>query len=459
MVFFERRNPAATWAWLMILLFLPAVGFILYLFLGQNLRRHKTFTLKEEEDRFHRTVLMQEEALEHDNTLFSSPFMRQFYHMIHLHLLSCKALYSQDNEIEVYTDGQEKFKSLMNSLQSATKYIHMQYYIFRNDQIGRKILHILEQKAAQGVEVRLLYDGMGSIALPRNFFNTLKQRGGHTACFFPPFVPYINLRVNYRNHRKITIVDGKEAFIGGFNVGDEYLGKSRRFGFWRDTHIKIKGSAINELQRRFLLDWRFASKKKIEFEEKYFSKVPFQGKTGVQIVASGPDSKWTSVKDGYFKMITTARQKIYIQTPYFVPDESILQALKIAALSGVDVRLMFPCKPDHLFVYWASYSYIGELLPAGIRCYTYNKGFLHSKVMLADGLVASVGTANLDIRSFHLNFEVNAFIYDPEVVQQLEKSFEDDLKECTEITQEIYNQRSLIVKWKESISRLLSPIL
>src|SRR5699024_4986358 len=240
----------------------------------------------------------------------------------------------------------------------------------------------------------------------------LEESGGEVAIFFPTFVPSLNIRINYRNHRKICIIDGKEAYTGGFNVGDEYVGLSKKFGNWRDTHIKIKGSAVNSLQWRFSLDWKFASKKEIPVNHSYLHDESKNNNVGIQIVSSGPDSKWPSVKDGYMQMISNAAHKIYIETPYFIPDDSILEALRLAGLSGIDVRVMIPNKPDHPFVYWASMSYIGELLEAGVRFFTYERGFLHSKVVIADDFISSVGTANLDIRSFKLNFEVNAFIYD-----------------------------------------------
>jgi cardiolipin synthase len=309
------------------------------------------------------------------------------------------------------------------------------------------------------VEVKLLYDGMGCMHLPRKFFRPLLDAGGKVASFFPPLLPYINLRINYRNHRKICLIDGEEGFVGGYNIGDEYLGISKEFGFWRDTHIRIKGSALDELELRFLLDWRYASHDNFIAAAQYFPTRSEQGKSGVQIVSSGPDSKWSAIKNGYIKMISSARSNIYLQTPYFVPDDSILEALKIAALSGIDVRLIIPGKPDHYLVHWASLSYVGELLEAGVRCYTYNRGFIHSKLIVIDGLVSTVGTANLDIRSFELNFEVNAFIYDEKLSQDIEASFIKDLDDCTEITIEGYLSRSLSVRIKEAFCRLLSPLL
>lgn len=460
LVFFERRNPTTTWLWLMILFFLPGIGFLIYLFLGQDMRKKKIFNVKEEEDRyFDDLVAKQEMSLEKNKLNYNDPRISEHEDIIQYHLLSNSAIYTQDNDVELYFSGVDKFNALLSSIRNAKEYIHMEYYIIRSDNISTEIVNTLIEKAKEGVEVKLLYDGMGGRSLPRNYFKELINAGGEVACFFPPFLPYISLRINYRNHRKICIIDGTEGYVGGFNIGDEYVGYSKKFGYWRDTHCKIKGSAVKGLQWRFLLDWRFASKKELEVSERYFPNVEGKGKTGIQIVSSGPDSKWTSVKDGYLKMIINAKEKVYIQTPYFIPDDSILEALKMAGLSGVDVKVMIPDKPDHPFVYWASLSYIGELIEAGVKFYTYQDGFMHSKVIIMDDMVSSVGTANLDIRSFKLNFEVNAFIYDEKVNSEITKHILKDLERCVEITSKGYEKRSIVVKFKESVSRLLSPIL
>ncbi|HHY14344.1 MAG TPA: cardiolipin synthase, partial [Thermoanaerobacterales bacterium] len=283
--------------------------------------------------------------------------------------------------------------------------------------------------------------------------------GVKVSIFFPPFMPWLSIRINYRNHRKLCIIDGEEAYLGGFNIGDEYLGFSKRLGDWRDTHIKIKGSAISSLEWRFFLDWRFAAKEEIQPCEPNFHKGVDGDKVGMQIVSSGPDSKWPKIKDGFLKMISEAKRNVYIETPYFIPDDSINEALRLASLSGLDVRIMIPSKPDHSFVYWASMSYVGELLEAGVRFFAYEGGFLHSKVVITDDFVSSVGTTNLDIRSFKLNFEVNAFIYDEDVNLRLTEKFLQDLENSKEITIDGYKKRSAIIKIKESIFRLLSPLL
>ncbi|WMJ80292.1 cardiolipin synthase [Clostridium sp. MB40-C1] len=458
-IFLERKNASATWAWLMVLVLIPGIGFILYLLLGQNLSKQKIFNLKAEEDRFHKDLFLQGKQLSENHMNFHDKEMANYKDMMYMHLNNSQAVFTQDNDVKIYTDGNDLFDSMIDSINNAKDHIHMVYYILKNDNLGNRILDALTKKASEGVEVRFLYDEMGCRKLPKTFFNKLKRSGGKVAVFFPSIVPHINIRLNFRNHRKITVVDGKEAFIGGFNIGDEYLGKNKTFGYWRDTHLKIIGTAVDSLQQRFLLDWRHASNEKITFDKKYFPAKQANKGIGIQIVSSGPDSEWEQIKNGYLKMIQSAKKNVCIHSPYLVPDESITEALKIASLSGVTVKVMIPSKPDHPFVYWASLSYVGELLKAGVKCYTYNKGFLHSKMVVIDGRVASVGTANMDMRSFKLNFEVNAFLYDSKTAESLEEIFEKDILECTEITEKSYENRSLIIKFKESISRLLSPVL
>lgn len=459
LIFIERKDPAATWAWLMVIFLIPIFGFILYLLIGQNLSRNKIFNLKIEEDILYKKVLTQKRDIEQNKLKFNDKVASDHLDMIVMHYNNSQALFTQNNEIEIYTNGNDKFNELIKQIRNAKDHIHMVYYILKPDNIGTKIVDELTQKAEQGVEVRLLYDAMGVRKLPKHFFDKLNKAGGKTACFFPAILPHINTRINFRNHRKIAVVDGKVGFVGGINIGDEYLGKSKKFGYWRDTHLKISGDAVDDLQQRFILDWRYASNEDISFDKKYFPYKDSIGKTGIQIVSCGPDSIEEQIKNGYLKMINLAKKSIYIQSPYFVPDKSIIEALKVAALCGVDVRIMIPNMPDHPFVYWASYSYIGELLDFGVKAYKYEKGFLHCKTIVVDGEIASVGTANMDIRSYKLNFEVNAFIYDQNVSNNLEKIFKNDIKNSTEITKELYSMRNIRIKFKESISRLLSPIL
>lgn len=462
-VFQERKNPSSTWAWIMVMLFIPVLGFILYLFIGQDIRKRKLFTEKEEQDQFYQLLNGQKERLNQHKSEFNSSLIRDYHDIIRMHLVAHEALYTQDNSVDIYTDGYDKFDNLFNDIKNAKKYVHVQYYIIRGDELGRKLLSLLIDKANEGLDVKLLYDGMGCLWTPKGMFEDLSEAGGEVVCFYPPFIPYINLRVNYRNHRKICVIDGAIAYTGGFNIGTEYVGLNKKMGYWRDTHLRIRGSAVQMLELQFLLDLRFASNAQIPLDTHISYTTPISnhssGNTGIQIVASGPDSKWPSIRNGYLKMINEAEVSICLQTPYFIPDDSLLEALKVAALSGVDVKIMIPNKPDHPFVFWASLSYMNELIEAGAKCYTYEKGFLHAKTIVIDEKICSVGTANFDIRSFKLNFEVNAFIYDREIAKKIVASFENDITNSKELTRELYDKRGTIVKFKESISRLLSPML
>lgn len=456
----ERRNAQSTWTWLMIMLFIPFLGFILYLFFGQDLRRKKFFVLKkEEESKILQMSHQQKKLLTNSSIISENSSIGEYADVMSLNLSSDNFIVTSNNQVDILNNGEEKFPEMISAIKNAKKFIHMEYYIFQDDNLGKTILELLIEKAKEGVEVKLLYDGMGCINIKRNFFSPLKAAGGEVFCFFPPFVPYINVRINYRNHRKICIVDGYHGFIGGLNIGDEYLGLDKKFGFWRDIHLHLQGDSVSSLEIRFLLDWRFASKDDFPMDEKYFPPKEFVGNTTVQIISSGPDSDWCSIRNTYLKLINKAKKSIYIETPYFIPDESILTALKIACLSGVAVKIIIPCKPDHPFIYWASKSYIWELVECGAKCYTYNDGFIHSKILSIDGKMCTIGTANMDIRSFSLNFEVNAVIYEVETTLALDKAFEADILNSTLLTVADYKNRPFIIRFKESISRLLSPIL
>ncbi|MDD2502579.1 MAG: cardiolipin synthase [Clostridia bacterium] len=458
-IFLSRKNPSTTWAWVLVLMFMPVLGFVLYLFLGQDTRRIKIFAHKERQDDKKRKTLFQNLLLEKRSDL-NHPALETNKDLMRLHLNNSNSVFTQDNQVHVLKNGDEKFPALIKALKSARHHIHMEYYIIRNDNISKEIRDILAAKARAGVEVRLLYDGMGCLALPRSYAKPIIDAGGETAVFFPPFFPHINIRVNYRNHRKITVIDGKTAFVGGLNLGDEYLGKSPKYGYWRDTHFQVEGSAVDYLQLCFLTDWEFAAKTTIAYNKEYFPTKKQSGCKGVQIITSGPDSKWNSIHQGYFKMISNAKKSIYIQTAYFVPDDSLIAALKIAALGGVEVRIIIPGKRDHPFVHWASTTYLSDLLDSGVHCYIYDYDrFMHVKAVIVDGRVASIGSANFDIRSFIYNFEINAVLYDEEAASCLERHFREDMQYCVEMTGELYEKRSYQIRFKESISRLISPLL
>lgn len=457
-IFLERKNATSAWAWLLVLFFIPILGFILYLIFGRPIYRHRIFTW-DTKSRLgvKKAVNEQLQALEDQTFKFVSPEIANYEDLIYMHLRNDDAIFTQDNDVEIFTDGHKKFKRLIEDLEKAKDHIHLQYYIVRADGLGQQIAKVLMKKAKEGVDVRFLFDDLGSRKLSNGYVKRLRKSGAQVEAFFPSKLMF-NFKINYRNHRKLCIIDGKIGYIGGFNVGDEYLGKSPRFGYWRDTHLRVEGSAVHSMQTRFILDWNQASREDILYDERYYQ-AETAGNAGMQIVSSGPDQDWEQIKNGYIKMIMSAKEYVYIQTPYFIPDESLKDALKIAILSGVDVRIMIPNKPDHPFVYWATLSSSGELLNAGADIYIYQNGFMHAKTIVVDGKISSVGTANIDVRSFRLNFEVNAFLYDEEITKQLEEAFHEDVKLSTQMTKKLYEKRSTGIRFKEAISRLISPVL
>ncbi|MBF7095526.1 cardiolipin synthase [Alkalibacter mobilis] len=459
-IFLERKNPQSTYAWLLLLWMIPAVGFVFYLFFSQNLTRRKIFNLTSTEKALTNTIIQQQKRDLTQTQLIDEEKSRQKYaDIICFHQNLSEAIYTNNNEVKIFTDGKEKFDALLKDIENARHHVHIQYFIFKSSGIADRIMKALKLKAEEGIEVKLLFDDMGAFLLKRIDFEDLISSGVKVAKFFPSRLKYINLKANYRNHRKIAVIDGKFGYIGGFNVGDEYLGLDKKMGYWRDTHLRITGSAVYELQLRFVMDWRASSDDEVDLDYNYMPKIESAGNAGIQIVSSGPDDSNEQIKQGYLKLINAAKSYIYIQTPYFVPDQSILESLKIAAKSGVDVRIMIPDKPDHLFVYWATFSYVGELLKYGAKIYIYSNGFLHAKTMVVDDELSSVGTCNFDIRSFSLNFEVNAFIYDPEISYEMKEIFIEDMKDSMRINESRYDKRSVGIKIKESISRLFSPIL
>ena len=455
LIFIERKEPTTTWAWLIILLILPGVGFILYLLLGQNLSRQKIFREKKITDKIKGYKL----RANCETCSDYSGINENYEDLILMNYNHSGATYTTGNDIKTYINGEDKFRDLFNDIRSAKSFIHIEYYIFRFDDLGKALIKELAEKAKDGVEERLLIDGMGSKRIGKKIIRYIESLGIKVSVFFPGILPHINTRINYRNHRKIVVIDGKVGYVGGFNVGNEYVNKGKQFKFWRDTHIRIKGEAVQELNKRFILDWDYASDENIGNMSMYFPVPKCEGDIGIQIVSSGPDHMEEYIKNGYMKIINNAKSYVYIQTPYLVPDSPMLEALKISALSGVDVRLIVPGEPDHFFMEWMLSANIGILIDYGIKIYRYGNGFIHSKTIVADGEVCSIGTANLDIRSFKLNFEVNAFIYNEKFAKEQEKIFYEDQKKSKLVIKEEYEKRSKALKVKESLIRLLSPIL
>ncbi|NLX49656.1 MAG: cardiolipin synthase [Methanospirillum sp.] len=462
-VFVERKNPSATLAWVLALLFLPVIGFVLYLFLGQTYSREKMFRVKQEADRRLRVVISsQERELRHEDAFAggsdraSAPLRR----MVLMLLANNGAVLTLNNRVRVFTDGKEKFAGLLGDIRAATGFVHLEYFIWKDDGIGNEMRVALTERARAGVEVRLLCDGLGCAGLPPHFFDEFRSAGGRVAFFFPSFLRYLNLRYNYRNHRKIAVIDGTTGYIGGFNIGDDYLGLDPVWGYWRDAAVRIRGSAVLAAEIRFFLDWNYAAPgDRLEYDPRYFPEIAPGPGIPIQVVSGGPDTGFNPVKESYLKMIGIATESVYLQTPYFIPDESVLDALRIAALSGIDVRIMMPDRPDHPFVYWAGMSYIRQLLDSGVKAYTYDNGFIHAKTIVVDGAVASVGSANWDVRSFRLNFETNAVMYDPGMARELMDAFLRDLEVCSPITIERLDALPWGKRARQSIARLFSPML
>lgn len=460
-VFFQRRDPKSVWAWLLLLYFVPVLGFVFYLLLGQDFHKRKMFRMKELEDHLSEAIRQQEHRLKTASLDELDEEIKDYTDLIMYNLETSGAVLTNDNDVDFYIDGQEKYRALAEDLRRAEHFIHIQYYIIKNDVLFQQIKDILIEKAAQGVEVRILFDAMGCRSVSHKFWRELNRKGIMTAEFFPAILGRLQLRINYRNHRKIVVIDNKVAYVGGFNIGKEYVDLDDKFGHWRDTHLRIQGNAVLSLQARFILDWNYAAHENLLQNQDLFE----QAESGnrdfceMQIISSGPDNMTQQIRDNYLRLITKAEKSIYIQTPYFIPDESILNALLIAVRSGIEVNIMIPCMPDHPFVYWATYSYIGDMVMAGAKCYTYNNGFLHSKGIVVDGEVLCYGTANMDIRSFSLNFEVNAVVYDQKKALEMEEIFREDLKVCRQITRDSYAERKLTLRVKEQVCRLMSPLL
>lgn len=455
-IFMENRNPSSTMAWILLLALLPVVGLPLYFLFGQNVFKRRKYDKKAMVDqqayeRIDNDALQAEEAL--------SGFSPTQQRLLRLSRRLAHAPISLATETHILTNGEETFSAMLSELQKARHHIHMEYYIFRDDDIGTSIQRILIAKAREGVKVRFLYDAVGSMHLSKAFLKEMKDAGVEVVAYGGARILFFSSRVNYRNHRKIVVVDGGTGFIGGLNVGDEYLSRNKTYGFWRDTHMIVKGEAVRTLQIIFLQDWMHMTGEKI-MDPAYLSPDPEPRSDGaVHIIASGPDNERRALKNLFFAMITSARKSVWLATPYFIPDQDILTALRMAALSGLDVRILFPARPDKWLPFLASHSYFPSLLEVGAKIYEYERGFLHSKLLIVDGEMATIGTANMDMRSFHLNFEVNALLVRTESVKRMVADYERDLQYTTQIVHEKFMNKRVTKRMLESGARLLSPLL
>lgn len=459
-IILENRNPVRTLAWILVLTLIPVAGFIFYIYFGTNYRKIKMFSMKELGD-FKWLQYMSEDQKQRlkKEELLKKEDMETAKRLMTLLLNNSKALLSRYNTLEVLNNGEATFNSIFHAISKAKKYIHLEYYIIENGELGNKLKDLLVKKAKDGIEVRMIYDDVGSWKLPKQYINELKEAGVQVYPFLPVRMPWLTHKVNYRNHRKIVVIDGDTGFLGGLNFADRYLYGLPGIGFWRDTHLKVRGEVVTSLQVVFLIDWYFVRQEILLDKDEYLPNKRVDGNIVMQAVSSGPDSDWTSIQQAYFTLINMAKKYVFISTPYFMPGETTVNCMKAAAMSGVDVRMMIPYKSDSILTYWCTRSYIEELLKAGVKIYQYRKGFNHSKVIVVDGLVSSVGTANMDIRSFEQNFELNMMIYDRNVSKKLATDFLADLNVSDEIYLKQWRFRSHSEKIRESLARLFAPLL
>lgn len=457
-VILDKRDPIKAMLWIVVLVMLPIVGLILYFFLGQNLRRRHIFKRKKRVDNSYLeddTIPSGISYLDSESTVES---VAAYRHVAQLLLNNSLAPVIGGNSVKLFHEGRSAFEQIIEDLESAREFIHLEYFIFRADKLGKRIAETLIRKAQAGIDVRVIYDAVGSWGIPKRFVRELRAGGVQIYPFQKVIFPYLSSRLNYRNHRKILVVDGEIAHMGGMNIADKYIDGDPELGAWHDTQIRINGPSVSALHLVFLTDWAFVSRSSYSFFPVDFTQKKLPGHIALQVTDSGPDSDWAAIMQSFFLAITKASNHIYITTPYFVPNESILTALRTAALSGVDVRLLIPYKSDSRFVLWATMGYVATLLEAGIRVFLFQGGFNHSKVMMVDGKLATVGSANMDIRSFEDSFEVVSFIYNPEITQELECVFLRDTLQSKEIELEEWSQRSFVARIKHSFARLFSPL-
>lgn len=459
LIVLENRNPLKTISWVLVLVLLPILGIVFYLFFGQEYRKVKMFSRKGLKDleRLRKLTKNQLEQLPQNYQSFQESILDK-RQLINLMLSNSNALLTDDNDVIILKNGDQTFPAMFTALEEAKQHIHIEYYIVEDDEIGNKLRDLLIRKANDGVEIRFIYDDVGSWQLTKKYINSLRDVGVKIDCFMKVRFPQLTSRVNYRNHRKIVVVDGEIGFVGGLNIANRYMNGTKELGKWRDTHLMLKGGAVAGLQIVFMADWYFVSKEILQGAE-YFRKPVPDGKKLVQIVSSGPDSDWESIGQAYFSAIASAKERVFISTPYLIPTTEILSAMKVAALGGIDIRILLPQKSDAITPKWSTDSYVSELLEAGVRIYFYQPGFMHSKLIVVDGIFSSVGSANFDFRSLETNFEVNAMIYDKEIALSLEKQFFEDLEESKEIILEEWKTRHWLDKTKQSFARLLSPML
>lgn len=447
----ENRNPVKSLAWITVLLALPAVGIVLYIFFGRNLRNSRLISRNNR-----RKLRKRISPVLRRVNIQSLPLSEASRQQILLARALQGSEYFEGNAIEIFTDGRSKFARLEDDLAGATSYINLQYYIIENDTIGRRISELLQRKAREGVKVRIIYDAVGCFPVRNRFFKRMRKAGIEVYPFMKINFPQFATRLNWRNHRKVVIIDGRVGYIGGMNIADRYVDGGKQ-GHWRDTHLRIEGPAVAALQYSFAVDWNFVRKELLP--DIVDTAAPGNGSDGVQIVTSGPMGAWSNIALVMLKAIGNATRRVWLQTPYFLPSNDLLKGLQAAALAKVDVRLMIPRHSDSFMLTYASRSYIKECIASGIKVYFYESGMLHSKAMIVDDEFCTVGSLNLDFRSIEHNFEGNAMIYGVDFNRRMSDIMEADFERCSRIGSSAWRHRPWYKKLVESIYRLFSPIL
>jgi len=456
-ILYDIQSTSKTFAYLLVTLLLPGIGIIIYFAVGANYRKNKLYSKKIITDNKLLAEIREKIVHESEKTWESGePEVKSHKELARM-LLHDNSPLTGNNEVTLLLNGEHKFPEVIKALEAAEHHIHIEYYIFENDGIGNRIKEILLQKAAAGIKVRFIYDDFGSRGIRHAFAQELRDGGVEVFPFYKIWFVALSNRTNYRNHRKIIVVDGCTAFVGGINVSDRYINPVKPY--WRDTHVMIKGPGVYYLQYLFICDWNFCSEKKLPVLPEYFCSKKTKGKAIVQIAASGPDSDMPTIMFSLMQTITLAKEELLITSPYFIPGDTILNAICAAAMSGVKIKLLVPLKSDSKLVNAAAWSYYNEILEAGVEIYLYKKGFVHAKTVVADSQLAIIGTANMDHRSFELNFEVNSMIYDDAIAQQLKQAFMEDLKDAEQINPKTWAKRSLFKQLPEKLCRLFSPLL
>lgn len=457
-ILFKNINPTKTLTYILVLVFFPFLGLLVYYFFGQEYRKNKIFDRKNVLNKSIIKKLSEDFTLNEKDIAKFDKILDDKMKLVRLLYNSENTPLTKHNEVRILLNGKEKFKALFADLKNAKHHIHLEYYILKDDIIGNELIDIICEKAKNGVKVRLSFDDVGSKISSRGK-RKLKESGVDFYAFMPVLFPGFTGKLNYRNHRKIVVIDGEIGYVGGINVSDNYVNYKNGESFWRDTHLRIVGEAVKPLQVHFLMTWDFVSNSNITINKQLFPPSTVKKETAVQISASGPDTNWANIMEAIFVAINQADDYIYITTPYFIPNDQIITALQVSAKSGVDVRLIIPKTSDSWTAKYATNSYLEKLLEAKVKVYRYCNGFIHAKTIVVDDIFSTIGTANLDYRSFNINFEINALIYNTETSIELKNQFFDDLKECEQLDLESWIERSSFNKLKESYSRLWSPLL